>query len=221
MLKNKFWFTIIELIVAISILSIISFLTINSFNNNFEKQSLKEELNFFTQTLEDLDKSLWKENTDYEVYISTWWIYQYTTNKNYKTVTQSWVFNWYTWTIKRIPSISYTTEILLNWKNIYETWSNNFTYNFFEKWDYEIISWSWWNMLNNLYVSHYSKINLNNNIVLNQILGGTWNTYTWIIIKNNNWQKRQFLTNTWQLIDENIKLFFSNNLNEITLELIK
>lgn len=219
MKKNKYWFTFIEIIVSISILSFVSFFAISWFMRNFENQNLNEELSFFTDILYNLEKNIWKESIDYELYLLTGAFYYYTTNKNNQEFTK---FNNYTWTIN-IWFTWYLNTINLDKFTIFSWVFNdkNMDFNFSKPWNYEILTFSWLTKLNILYLNYYSKINKNDLIFLSKIKDESGNTYSWMVIKNQIWQKRQFLTNTWQIIDSDINLTFENNSSEITLKLIK
>ncbi len=207
MRKNKFWFTFIEIIVSLSILLTISVFAISSFWNNFEKQSLWEELQFFKDNLDDLESWLWFKYTDYEVKIYLWNNYYYTTNKNYLTnfVNISSI-NSTTWSIKintwSLDTYIYKDNMFL--KTL--TWSDSYSIDILQTWNYKIENYFKNNKINDLFINNYININKQKNIALISIN----NSLTWIIIKNSLWQKRQILDNNWQIISWDITLMFED-----------
>lgn len=222
MKKNKFWFTLIEIIVAISILTITSVFVISSFNKNLNKQSLQEELSIFSDFLDDFENNLWKDITDYEINIFTWAFYSYTSNKLSKTKFQKIQnINWFTWIINKWISWA-TSKIYFNNELVFtHTWAIIYPYNFSKKWNYNIETTYLNDAINSLYLEHFSKIDLNKNILLTQIKDDLNNDIEWLIIKNSIWQKRQFFNQYWTDINSDINLYFEDELNQIILKLKK
>ena len=207
MRKNKFWFTLIEIIVSLSILLTISVFAISSFWNNFEKQSLWEELQFFKDNLDDLESWLWVKYTDYEVKIYLWNTYYYTTNKNYLTNFVNILdINSNTWSIKintwSLDTYIYKDDMFL--KTF--TWSDSYNIDISKPWNYKIKNYFENKQINDLFINNYININKQKNIALISIN----NTLTWISIKNSLWQKRQILDNNWQIVSWDITLVFED-----------
>lgn len=207
MKKNKFWFTLIEIIVSLSILLTISVFAISSFWNNFEKQSLWEELQFFKDNLDELEKWLWTKYTDYEVKIYPWNNYYYTTNKNYLTNfvdilsidSNTWSFKINTWSLN---SYIYKDNMFLN----AFTWSYSYSIDISQVWSYKIENYFDNEKINDLFINNYININKQKNIALISINS----SLTWIIIKNSLWQKRVIIDNNWQIISWDINLVFED-----------
>lgn len=218
MIKNKHWFTFVEILISIAILSIISVFAISNFWKNFEKQNLQEELDYFKYNLENLENSLWKETTDYEVYLSLGWEYYYTTNKNYSINNQSILqLNSFTWKI----TTSNQWDIAYIYKNnmFIQTisWSQIFEIDISQKGNYKIDTFNSWKKINPLYIQRYANIEKIKNIELIDIEN---NSYTGIIIKNSLWQKRQILSSNNETITQDINLTFEDEKwNQTTLVL--
>ncbi len=216
MKKNRKGFTFIEILVAIGILSIISIFALSGFWSNFDRQTLNEELVFFQDTINKLDKEIAKTLTDYEVFINLWEMYYYTLNKNYLQNSQKILsFQWYTGTIQTST-----------WTDISHIFSNNilvfshsgsriYEYDFSKNTNYKIETSNTWKILNSLYIYHYVNIDSRNKIHLIQI-ENQWNFLTWVILKNNIGQKKQYFTHSWQPILSKINLTFENTKGIIT-----
>lgn len=229
MKKNNFWFTFIELVVVIWILAITSNFVISSFFKNFDKQSLLSEANLINIKIWDLDNEIWKNITDYELFLHTWSFYYYTTNTFYKDILNQVSFVGFTWT--------FTT----NYSEAWDLWSNNLKIFFRNKiLEEQNISMTWsfekdfskiWNYylkfeneninLNDFFIEYFSQINENNQIILTSIIDEDNNTYTWIIVKNWLWLSREIFDYFWNKIDKKINLTFENKDTQINLELIK
>lgn len=226
MRKNNIWFTFIEIIVVVVILSIISWVSISSFYRSFEKQSLINEINLFSNLIRDYDKDLWNWITDYSFYISTWSFYYYTLNNLYKPVTQSITFSSNTWTIKTNDIIKndlnltiYFNDKKLDTLSLSSTWT--YVYNVWNKWKYEFSSYISGTLLNTIYVDYFTKTDIKKTIELTEIKDQSWNIYTWVIIKNNLSKNKVFTNFSWQIIDSNLELKFQWFWNTTTLKLIK
>lgn len=229
MRKNKFWFTFIELVVVIWILAITSTFVISSFFRNFDKQSLLSEANLINIKIWDLDNEIWKNITDYELFLHTWSFYYYTTNIFYKDILNQVSFEGFTWV--------FTT----NYSEAWDLWANNLKIFFRNKMLEEqniSITWSFqkdfskiWNYylkfeneninLNDFFIEYFSQINENNQIILTSIIDEDNNTYTWIIVKNWLWLSREIFDFLWNKIDKKINLTFENKDTQTSLELIK
>lgn len=209
--KNKLGFTFIEILVAISILSIVSIFALSWFSRNFEIQSLNEELAFFQDTLKNIEKDVWKNITDYEIFINQGEIYYYTTNKNYSENTQTILdFKSYTWIIQTSTWSDFLRIFSDNMLITSYSGSQIYEYNFSPKTNYKIETSNTWKKLNSLYIYHYKSINTSKNIYLKEIKNAT-NSYTWVQIKNSIGQKRQFLTYSGQILSWDIILKFEDD----------
>lgn len=211
MKKNRFAFTFIEILVAISILSIVSIFALSWFSRNFERQSLNEELVFFQDTLKKLEKDIGKNTTDYQIFINKWEIYYYTINKNYLKNTQNIVnFQSYTWVIQTSSGTDFLKIFSDNMLIHSYSGSQIYEYSFDQKTNYKIETSNTWKKLNSLYIYHYKNIDAWKKVYLMEIKNGT-QTYDSIQIKNTIGQKRQILTNSGQIISWNILLTFEDN----------
>ncbi|MBW7954437.1 type II secretion system protein [Candidatus Gracilibacteria bacterium] len=207
MKKNKFGFTLIEIIVSLSILLTISVFAISSFGNNFEKQSLGEELQFFKDNLDELEKGLGTKYTDYEVKIYPGNNYYYTTNKNYLTNfvdilsidsnTGSFKIN-----TGSLNSYIYKDNMFLN----AFTGSYSYSIDISQVGSYKIENYFDNEKINDLFINNYININKQKNIALISINS----SLTGIIIKNSLGQKRVIIDNNGQIISGDINLVFED-----------
>lgn len=202
MKKNNFWFTFIEILVVISILALVSSFSISSLNKGFEKQSLKSEINIFSDTIKNLDNDLGINITDYKLYLLTGSYYYYYTNNLYKNTTQYISFtsmsgSSFTWTIKTNDTLKndmridiYMNEKQNNSTNLSSTWE--FIYKMSRKWKYEFRSFIGASSLNQISLEFFSKTDIKKPINIISIQDDIGNSYTWVIIKNNLWWKKIF-----------------------------
>lgn len=213
MIPNRYGFSFVEIIVVVSILAVISGFSITSMNTNFEKQALYSEVSNVKNTLKNLDDTLWKEITDYDLYLLTGSRYYYYTNKNYKTINQSVSLSGNNWTITTNDTIknSLDLSIFFNDKKINNysfssTWS--FSWSFTGTGKYKInTAYSDYD-LNTIHINSYTYFDTKKEINLSKIEDGSGNTYTWLIIKNSIGETRQYLSNAWIIISPPIKLSF-------------
>jgi hypothetical protein len=226
MKKNNFWFTFVEILVVVAILTLVSWVSISSFNRSFERQSLIDEINIFSNLIKDYDKDIWNDITDYNIYISTWSFYYYTLNNLYKPVIQSISFNSFTWTIKTNDLIKRNMNLTIYFDNkklytvsLSSTW--NYFYNVKNKWKYEFFSSISGELLNTIYVDYFTKTDIKKNIELTEIKDQSWNIYTGVIIKNDLSKNKLFTTFTWQIINSDLDLKFEWFWTTTTLKLTK
>lgn len=211
MRKNNLWFTFIEILVVISILAIVSAFSISSFNKSFERQSLKSEINIFADTIKNLDNDIWVSITDYNLYILTGSYYYYYTNNLYKNTIQDISFtsmsgSSFTWMIKTNDTIKndMNLQIYFNTKKINTTSvssTGTFFYDISTKWKYEFKTFIGELSLNPISLEFFSKTDIKKPIDVMNIKDEFWNTYTWVIIKNNLW-KKVFTTMTGMVIEK-------------------
>lgn len=211
MKKNNFAFTFIEILVSITILSIVSIFALSGFSKNFDRQSLNEELVFFQDVLKNLEKDIGRNITDYEISINKGEIYHYTINKNYLENTQKILdFQSYTGIIQTSTGSDFLKIFSNNMLIASYSGSQTYEYNFDQKTNYKIETSNTWKKLNSLYIYHYKNIDAWKKVYLMEIKNGT-NTYDSIQIKNSIGQKRQILTNSGQIISWNISLTFEDD----------
>lgn len=224
MKKNKIWFSIIEIIIVVSIMTIIWFFWVSRFNSLLWEQNLELELANFNNFIESLDDSLWKNNTDYSLFLYTWSnFYHYYTNLQYKKWNVNIYINSYTWKLKLNTDLTWNWQNLIYFNNkliktdfIASSWSIDL--NIYNKWKYKVS----WNIgddyFNDVYVDYFSDLDRESNIKLIDIIYNT-TSHTWIIIKNNlSWKKRYYNILGDEILDE-ISLKFESNWIEKTLKL--
>lgn len=211
MKKNKHAFTFVEILVAITILSLISIFALSWFGKNFEIQSVNEELSFFQERLRELDKNIGNSFTDYEISLFLGEIYFYTSNKSYLSDPQKMVwFDGYTGTIQTSSGIDISRIFSDEFYLSTHSGSQVYEYDFSNHSNYRIETYHNGTEINPILISHYSQIKKENKIRLSKI--NSWiQSYTGILIKNHIGQKRQFLTNTGQIISSPISLTFEDN----------
>lgn len=223
MKKNNYWFSFVEIIISISLFIIIWIYAINSFGRNFDRQSLNNELNLLNVLINDLDNDIWQNITDYElIFKKNLNNYQNSENNLYSNPK----INYNSWTISTNDTINqnlnlkiYFDEKIILDEIINSTWSLD--YNFGDFWKYIIV----WNIddkkLNKISINNFSNFDAKKIIFLTEINDFNSNTYTWIIIKNNMWWKKEFSDLDWVLINTWIVLKFESNWMESILEMNK
>lgn len=209
MIKNKFWFTFIEIIVASTILILVSFFWVSNFYKGLEKKHFEQELHFFADISPSLEKQLGKEIFNYEIHIMTWSFYHFTVNKNPTNSQAFATFDGFTGVIQS-DLTGFQHTILFERNNIFTWTGNNISFDFSQLGNYEIQSYSGSQKWNTLFLQYYTQIDTNNPIQLIWIKDEWSNSYTGITIKHSFWQNKQFFTSTWQIIEENIILTFEN-----------
>lgn len=227
-------FTLIEILIVISIISIISVSWVWYFWSFIDRQSIKSDLIWFKDNLEDLDYKVRKrEIFDYEIQLSTWsLLYTYETNKidsDKLQILDIDIFTW-TWNITTNQAIwwllwqskIYKDNKLYQNEFYSSTWSYEYIFN--DYLNYKIFWYLDSERLNDVFITYYSEENLNkekqNYLSLYEIHDTedkTWNTYTWIIIKNIN-NKKEITSTSWNDLDE-VYLFFERNWQEVSLKI--
>ncbi len=220
-MKNKIIaFTLIEILVSITIISIVSIVTLNWFLNFLEENTIKLKTSDILNNIESLDKKIEnKEIFDYEVIFD-------------KNLTNSWyiIYENIAWEeIKQeIDNINNSNEIKISIK--WSTWNNWYAnvykehkisiakkvnstdYDFdLENWyDYSIywtLSWTTNKILNNIKVKQIDKEE--DEIIITKISDNEWwDNINNVTIKNINWNKN--LTNSWNTIWE-VFIYFEKN----------
>ncbi len=177
----EFWFSLIELIIVISIIAIISVFWMSSFSNKIDSLKFKNILWEISGDLKDLDNKInSKQIFDYEVILEKNQKY-YLFNENIFdldislkldsldenswiwNISFSWVNSW-SWLIKYYSdSYKFQKQEILDYNKIF-TWSFNSSQNYKIIWIYS------WSILNNLYINYFDKdkylqlVNINTNI---------------------------------------------------------
>lgn len=192
MKKNSFWFTFVEMIVVIFIISITWVVAMNSLFSSFDKQVWNIQKNEIINFINFFDNKLWKDITDYELIFSWWLDYLiYKTNNNYKTNFVNYSFSWYTWTFTNTVSWTlieyhfYNNNKLINKDISSRSWA-------ILNYDFSILKWNSYiktfvdsKRLNDIWVYFFSSDD-KNPLFIKEIKN--WNnTLTWITIKKSIW----------------------------------
>ena len=229
---NKTAFTLIELIIVITIIVISSSTGIFYFYDFIWKQELKQELFTIKKTIKSLDQKIKDyEIFDYEINIntSTWSLgYIYYTN-TFDTQNQQIIdFNSTSGSgsiyISWFPESLWNIKIFNNDKmvsNQVRKWDKNYIYNFIWNSNYNIKSYLSWEILNDIHISYFNQLNSKENIQLvwiNSQNDQNWIEYNNLKISNIWWKKEIFWEST--SINE-IYLFFENKWVESFIQIIK
>lgn len=227
------WFTFIELVIVISIITLIWFSWVFYFNDFVKKTELENKLNTLKDDLLSLDKNI--ENykiSDYELNFntSTWtlWYTTYINNFdlnnnqyiNFNSNTWSWIIwtNWWlndSWKIKLYKK----HKLFVNETN---SWNYIMNFNFNTEPYYKIYGSFSWETLNDINVSYFNEENLypeKNNLLkltsINTKIDKTWTNLTSLKITNIWWSKNIY----WDWIKiTNAFLFFELNDKENYIE---
>ena len=220
-------FTLIELIVVISIMTLITAWSVFYFIDFVKNRELSQKLQIIEDDFIKLDNDVKKYNTfDYEINLNTsslsWWYITYLNNfdikyyqrlENFNTnnfnwnITISWENTAYTWTLKLYKKYKlFLNEEIQYWSNI--------AFSFNTDPYYKIKSTLSWEILNEIDLHYFSEDNVSikkNNIVnLIRIEPIWWTDIEELTIKNIGWTKEFY--NWWTKLSENeINLYFENN----------
>ena len=220
--RDKIWFSLIELIIVISIIAIISVFWASSFSDQIDSLKFKNTLWKISWDLKDLDNKINnREIFDYEVVFEK--------NKNYFLINENifdldnkleltWITSWiWNLEIKNWDSSSSGAIKFYSWykfiKQDVKNWDESFTWTILKNKSYKF-SWTYsWAILNNLYLNNFW-----NNLKLIKIDPNIWPDLNKINIKNILW-KKQF----WNIDSINkVILTFEDNLGKSeTLEIKK
>lgn len=219
-------FTYIELIVVISIITLLSSTWVFYFNDFVKNQEIEQKVSTIEEDINSLDKSI-KNNQifDYELQFNTstwskWYIsyinnfdIPYNQNVTFNSITWSWTIwtNWnssLTWNLKLYKNHKLYISELIQSNNIY-----NFDFN--DEPNYKIIWTLSWEVLNEININYFAEDNLtpekNNLLVLQEINTKEDKSWTWIsslIVKNIWWTKS--IIWDWIYLNE-AYLFFENS----------
>ena len=226
-------FTLIELIVVISIITIISSSGVFYFLDFIKAQEISQKISIIEDDFNDLDKQIKDYKIfDYELIFNTsnTWSKSYTTYiNNFDTVNQilqitnntwSWIITtkWTTWSwIIKI----YKKNKLFVSKEINR--ANPYYFDFNETYSYKITWTQSWEILNEIQLNYFSEDNIhpenNDNLELVRISETeTWNDL-WNIIIQNIWGNK--IIKEWSNEYNEIYLFFENNWIEKFIKITK
>jgi type II secretory pathway pseudopilin PulG len=90
MKNNHSAFTLIEILITVTILIFITSVSISTYQSNLEEQSLKKEIESTFSNISPLDNQIGEKITDYQIYFHTQSsYYTYSTNTLYKNILQN------------------------------------------------------------------------------------------------------------------------------------
>lgn len=213
----KQWFTFIEIIVSITIISLISISSTFYYFDFIWKQELIIYMNDFNKTYKTLNNKVKKQEIfDYTLSInknSNWYIVS--ENKigldiiqiaNFDTANNS-------WTIQLSPPLDDIWEIkFYDWqkkiKQITQSWLNEITFQIVN--NSTIISSLSWSILNNINFYYLNNTNnSDNNISILDIIDNQWESHNFLNINNLNWNI--IFNNNIKTINWPISILFQKN----------
>lgn len=238
LLNNK-WFTLVELLVVITIISIITSTWVWYFGGFLDKQQLNSELLTFSDKIRELDyKVKRREIFDYKLNLSLHnsWSLLYTYYENiYDTefkqelkidnFSWSWELtsNW--WGLDIWQSNLYISDKLFREEFFTWTWKDLFMYDSYAK--YYIGWYLSWEVINDITVNYFSETNLDrvkeDYLILAKITeyeNQSGASYTWISIENIN-NKKYVKDHNWVIINTDIYLFFERNSSDNFIKITK
>lgn len=215
-MQNIKAFTFVELIVTITIISLISFSWVFYFHDFIWKQEINIHINSLENTIKELNNNVRKhEIFDYTIVLdknSSW----YTVTKNnvwinnhletsFDTINNNWTLllnppNWDIWELKIYKAHKKINQLTKNWSD---------TINIILEDDTTIISTLSWSKLNTVSFQYLNPLDINDNIVILDILDSMMNSYNSLEIENKNW-KIKYLDNSNELSTPIIILFEKN-----------
>ncbi len=222
-MKNKNAFSFVELIIVISILSIITIFWVSSFSSQIDSLKFKSTLSKISGDIKDLDNKVnTKQIFDYEIKFIKWKKY-FLISENIFDLNNKLILSNYdedTWIIELEiqywDSTNSGTIIIFSWYKFVKVetknWNDTFTWAILKNIDAKF-TWEYsWSILNNLYLQYFW-----NELKLIKIDANTSDLY-WIKIKNVLWRKQFWDDDTIN----KIVLTFEDSLWRVeTLELIK
>lgn len=220
MYTNKFWFSFIEIIIVVMLISITTTTGMYYFQDFLQKQESNIHIQNVYHTIESLDKKVKnKEISDYTVYLKN----------NYYTISQNnlWVENPIVYQnnsastglfqLKNLDqSKVFQYTLLKNNKKIEEKnilWNQKIIFDY--KNNTMKIQWKLWDdFLNILEVSHLES---EENLQIINILDKNNNSSNSLIIQNIWWLKKYKDWQSWNILDTPIEIFFEYNWYENNL----
>lgn len=230
-------FSLIELIVVLSIIAIAWFSSISFFWDFSDKNIINQDLSILKQNIDKYDKDIKNMKIyDYKMIIKTWSLayitYTNYINQDYKalldfnndSLTWSLYTNWEIsiWTIFSFDS--YNNNKLFISSNIDAKDKQMFDFSSLNK--VEISSSISWSIVNNVYLDYYSQensytwTNLANKLVLTNINtkdDKSWRWFDYIEIENIN--NKKFIKDKSGHIVDKVFLFFQKWWKEVSLEI--
>ncbi len=221
-------FTLVELIIVISIITITTTSTVFYFLDFVKNQEVKQRTQLISNNLDQLDKDIEKYKIfDYEILFNTSslsWAYITYLNKFDNKYNQTIDFNSNTWIWIIKTNINSWTWIIKIFKRKkmflskeYEA-DTDFVFNFNEESYFKIKATLSWELLNEININYFSDDNINpkKNNKLNLIKINTKEDKTWVDINEvkiiNIWGDKKITD--WIAIYNQIYLFFENNWKE-------
>lgn len=222
---NILWFTLIELLFVISIISTLTIVWFSSFWKTFENSNFKNKSDLLFNEIKSLDSNIWNKISDYDLFLF-WWknYYYYYENSLYKNKLQSLEINWNKWILSTNDYLKnemilkvYENNKLITNKFLSSTWSYEF---FIDNSKNKKILWlindEVLNSVNIIFFDYIYDQGLDYKI--DKIYTDN-QTLTWIIISNYIWWKKVYKDLNWIIIDKKIKIDFSDTRNFTTLNL--
>lgn len=222
---NILWFTLIELLFVISIISTLTIVWFSSFWKTFENSNFKNKSDLLFKEIKSLDSNIWNKISDYDLFLF-WWknYYYYYENSLYKNKLQSLEINWNKWILSTNDYLNnemilkvYENNKLITNKFLSSTWSYEF---FIDNSKNKKILWlindEVLNSVNIIFFDYIYDQGLDYKI--DKIYTDN-QTLTWIIISNYIWWKKVYKDLNWIIIDKKIKIDFSDTRNFTTLNL--
>lgn len=222
---NILWFTLIELLFVISIISTLTIVWFSSFWKTFENSNFKNKSDLLFNEIKSLDSNIWNKISDYDLFLF-WWknYYYYYENSLYKNKLQSLEINWNKWILSTNDYLKnemilkiYENNKLITNKFLSSTWSYEF---FIDNSKNKKILWlindEVLNSINIIFFDYIYDQGLDYKI--DKIYTDN-QTLTWIIISNYIWWKKVYKDLNWIIIDKKIKIDFSDTRNFTTLNL--
>ena len=229
-IKNKiFAFTLIELIVVISIIMILSSSGVVYFFDFIWSQKLKQELEIIKEDFKELDKDIKNYNIfDYSLYLNTitWWLaYTYYTNIfdtnnsqiiNFDSNSWTWIIevNWWVWDLWNIK-ISKNKKFFVN---EIIPWNNSFSWSFLDEDNYKVSWYLSWTIINDIWIKYFSVSNLDKKKwSFLELTGIFWLPNKWLpkytsLKITNIWNKKEFFWD-WTPLNK-VYLFFERDWRE-------
>lgn len=230
-------FSLIELVVVVSIIAVVWISSVSNFWLFSDSQNMQNQVSDFSSHLQELDKDIEQKNIfDYSLNLKKWNLY-FVVSKNeefsYYKANIDIDNNSLTWVL----SISWITSTWTNWDFdlSYSDFQNDtmtldaldkYTYNFANNSSFIIDSYISWKMINSLKILYFSEKNMDlsekssNKVYLSDIntkANKTWSSLSSIFIQNIN--NKKFIKNKSEQIIDKVYLFFGTWWKEISLEI--
>lgn len=205
MIKNKSWFTLIEILISMTIIIILWVYSFSWLHKSFLNKIPENEFSLFLDKLSTLDENIWKLHNDYTLDIIQKPFYIYTINSLWKDNTQSISFDEtsFSWTVTTTASGTYSFFVYKDNVHITSSTWETLDFYFVDPGSYQVQTMIWWEFLNPLFVEYFSQIDKENLISFDQSDIGTW-----ITLQNLFWQNRKIYWLDWTTISDKVGLWF-------------